>query len=244
MLTLTKYQIFGSENSTDLDVVFFIDKIPSTVFEAAELCKYYGAEYENFNLNDKAINPNIAVLQEGVLTDVFKGTSDELNNALFYTYCYHEQNYVNSISSVLKRDVNLKFLRCARMILAFLSKTIYRTNIKQALNSTILTKLQVLKEIDLTILTNLGKGTNLIDTKKSLAFQLGQTLLLDKGIEVYTKNGIISHILEVDPYLMRDPSSDLLNLQILLDEFANRLEDRIPKMRFLDEYKYDLSLLD
>ncbi|MBL0287093.1 MAG: hypothetical protein IPQ19_06650 [Bacteroidetes bacterium] len=145
MNTIPIYQIFGSQNSLDIDVVFFVDKIPDTINNAANLCKQYSELLISTSDKNKKTNANLAVVQNGNLQDVFKGTVDELNNALFYTYALHEQKHVNQITKLSVRDINLKYLRCARMILSFLTKTTYRGIIKQALNTNIQTKLEVLK---------------------------------------------------------------------------------------------------
>jgi hypothetical protein len=243
MEILPKYQIFGSENSTDIDVVFFIEEIPSKISKSADLCKEFSNLYATIYREKRTINSNLAVLNNGILVDVFKGTTDELNNALFYTYLLHDQEYGNSLSRLLKRDVNLKYLRCARMILSFLSRTKYRNNVKLALKGSIETKLDVLKLINLTSLIDFGKTINDVEVKKSIAFQIGQTLLLNEGIEVYTKNDISMHMNKLEHYLMRIEPTDFLVLQTYLTYFSNSLEERIPNMNYKTEYKYDGSLL-
>jgi hypothetical protein len=243
MINLPKFQIFGSENSTDIDVVFFIEEIPSQISKSADLCKKFNNLYAAIYNEIRTINSNLAVLNNGILVDVFKGTTDELNNALFCTYLLHNQEYGNSISRLLKRDVNLKYLRCARMILSFLSRTTYRNSVKLGLKGSIETKLDVLKLINLTSLIDFGKNMNDVEVKKSIAFQLGQTLLLNVGIEVYTKNDISRHINQLEPYLMRCVPTDFLSLQTYLTAFGNSLEARMPIMNYKTEYKYNTSFL-
>lgn len=232
------YQIFGSQNSLDIDVVFFIEKIPDTISDAANLCKQYSELLISTSDKHKKINANLAVVQNGILQDVFKGTTDELNNALFYTYTLREQKQVNQITKLLVRDINLKYLRCARMILSFLTKTTYRGIIKQALNTDIQTKLEVLKNIDLNNISDFGKQVDVIEIKKTIAFQLGQTILLNRGIEVYTKDEVAANFNVLKPYLYRDVQTNFTDLQNTINTFIITLEERIPSMKYTTEYKY------
>lgn len=63
--------------------------------------------------------------------------------------------------------------------------------IKGALNADIYNKIQVLHQIEYEKISDWGKSQNHIEIKKTLAFQLGQTLALANGIECYTKQQII-----------------------------------------------------
>ncbi|NHN24539.1 hypothetical protein FIA58_002520 [Flavobacterium jejuense] len=63
-------------------------------------------------------------------------------------------------------------------------------------------KIETLKAIDFNTVEDFGKGSNALDLKKSMAFQLGQTLALYNKIEVYTKQDIIASFPELEPHLM------------------------------------------
>lgn len=78
------YQIFGSENSLDVDLVFFVEKMPETIVEKLTLSKDLSKLIVPV-FPEKVINANLAVCKNGHLVEVYKGTTDELNNALFYT---------------------------------------------------------------------------------------------------------------------------------------------------------------
>src|SRR6218665_1710589 len=91
------YQIFGSENSLDVDLVFFIEKMPETIAGKLALSKELSQSIDSF-FPGKEINANLAICKNGHLTEVYKGTTDELNNALFYTYDFHKQNQKNQIA--------------------------------------------------------------------------------------------------------------------------------------------------
>ncbi|KRD12683.1 hypothetical protein ASE21_01910 [Flavobacterium sp. Root901] len=232
------YQIFGSENSLDVDLVFFIEKMPETILEKLSLSKEL-TDFIKINFPEKVVNANLAVCKNGHLTEVYKGTTDELNNSLFYTYDFHQQQFKNQIDILLKRDVDLKFLRSSRMILSFLSKTEYRVEIKNALKSNLNEKMQILENIDLNKISSFGKNTNYQDVLKSIAFQLGQSISLDEGKELYTKNQIAESFPELKKYLFREEKSDCENLEKWLMKFVEILQTRMPKMQRFSEYKYE-----
>lgn len=237
-MKLPVYQIFGSENSLDLDLVFFIEEMPETIAEKLSLTKELSQSIILF-FPEKEINANLAVQRNGHLVGVYKGTTDELNNALFYTYQNHHQKFGNQITKLLVRDVDLKFLRSARMILSFLSKTEYRSMIKSSLKGDLDEKIQALEKIDLEQLSSFGKNTNLLDIQKSIAFQLGQAISLHEGKELYTKNEIANAFPDLKKYLSREENTDFENLQKWLFSFITILKNRSSKMKNKSEYKYE-----
>jgi hypothetical protein len=232
------YQIFGSENSLDVDLVFFIEKMPETILEKLSLSKELTNSIKS-NFPEKVINANLAVCKNCHLMEVYKGTTDELNNSLFYTYDFHQQQFKNQINILLKRDIDLKFLRNSRMILSFLSKTEYRVSIKNALKGDLNEKIQALEKIDLNKISSFGKNTNYQDVLKSIAFQLGQSISLDEKKELYTKNQIADYFPELRKYLLREKSTDLESLQKWLFNFVVILKNRNLKMQNKFEYKYE-----
>lgn len=234
------YQFFGSDDSTDIDVVFFVDKLPDTITDRLLLCKKYTATLRLKMESPKAINGNLAVIANGQLTDVYKGTADELNNALFETYHLHEQDFDNQVLSLLVRDVDLKFIRCARMLLSALSQTVFRKEVKLALRSNLSDRLQTLKGIDLQLLSSTNRGYSLLDLKKVLAFQLGQTLALHSGKEIYTKRKLIEVYPNLSPYLQRVPNTEMQSLNSFLNSFCAALAERLTQMKSTEEYPYKL----
>ena len=240
---LPPFQHFGSMDSQDIDLVFFIDVLPSTIVECAEKCVIFSDKYaELFNTNkkvNKPINSNLAIVNNGVLIDVFKGNLDELNNALFLTYYLHPQKYPRAIKRLLIRDLDLKFLRASRSILSLLTKTDQREAIKNALRGTIQLKLSTLETIDLTVLKEDNTKIKLIDVKKMLAFQIGQTLALFYRKEVYSKNDIALIFPELKPYLNREKNTDFNDLQSYLMQFNDALKTIMPNIKSQFEYKYE-----
>ncbi|SHM31850.1 hypothetical protein [Flavobacterium chilense] len=237
-MTTPIYQIFGSENSFDVDLVFFIQKMPETILEKLSLSKKLSESITSF-FPEKELNTNLAVCKNGHLTEVYKGTTDELNNALFYTYDFHKQNQENQITKLLVRDVDLKFLRSMRMILSFASKTEYRVLVKNALKGSLSEKMNVLQKLDLTKIVSFGKGKNNSDIIKSIAFQLGQCIALQEGKELYTKNQIADCFPELQKYIFREKNVNLNDLQKELLYFVKLLKKRSLKMKNTSEYKYE-----
>jgi hypothetical protein len=196
------HQIFGSKSSTDYDIMFFVD-ILGTTQESHEIIEKIDKEYSKI-YSDKPINSNICIVKGGIVVDVFKGTADEVNNALFLTYDFHEQKYPNQITKIIERDTELKILRTARVLLSFLSRTEHRKEVKRALKSDLIQKLDVLMNIDLETITDLGtRNVKWEDYLKTMSFQLGQTLALMNGIELYTKEDISAYYPELSDMLNR-----------------------------------------
>ena len=237
-MKLPRYQFFGSEDSLDVDVVFFVAKMPESILEKLNLAQscsqLIGADFPQ-----KSINTNLACLENGCITKVYKGTADELNNALFYTYNFHKQPFENHIVKLLPRDVNLKFLRSSRMILSFLSKTNYRQLVKTALKSEVQQKIKALEQIDLSTINDFGKGQDKRNAIKSIAFQIGQSLALNNGIECYTKKQIATYFPALLPYLNRMEMDDLYDLQQCLTRYVEQLKNRTATMTIFVEYAYE-----
>lgn len=224
------FQLFGSPTSQDYDVIVFVENIPS-IKESATLCKALTETIEEkiyeAGLSPKVINTNIAVLEGGIITQVHKGTPDEVNNALFYTYEHHPQFYPNQIERKVERDIDLKLIRSVRMILSFLSKTVYRETIKKALVGDFYNKLKALEMIDFTLIADLGaKGPDKKDAFKSISFQFGQSIGLIEGHELYTKEGICNIYEELSPFLMREDNLEMKVLNSFKDIFISLAKER------------------
>jgi hypothetical protein len=238
---LPPFQYFGSVDSQDIDLVFFVEALPPTIADCAALCADFSAQYAALFDADKKINSNLAIVEKGVLIDVFKGNTDELNNALFITYYLHRQKYPRVIKRLLVRDLDLKFLRSSRSILSLLTKTAQREAVKNALRGDIQLKLSTLETIDLTKLNESNIKIRLVDAKKMLAFQIGQTLALFNRREVYTKSDIALIFPELTPYLNREKGTDFTVLQSFLGQFNGALKDILPTIKSQFEYKYPLE---
>lgn len=188
-MIVAKY-IHGSEDSTDIDVHYVFDKMPSY------------QECKKFCDSDKTENRNVITIENGIVTSCYKGTIDEVNNALIETYPLHKQEYPLLVEHKVERDKILKYIRAVRIILSYLSHSIYRKQIKSALKGTWEERIKVLDEIDLNKIDfdNLDKhNNNKLDILKIIAFQIGQCWGLMDDEEYYTKDSIV----QVYPFLKR-----------------------------------------
>lgn len=193
MKIIAKY-IHGSENSTDVDVHYVVDVLPDL------------NECKKFCSADKAENRNLISINNGIVTDCYKGTIDEINNALLITYNMHHQCYPLLITHKVDRVKPLKFIRAIRIILSHLSRSQYRTQVKLALQGNFKERLDLLMNIDLSTInfSTLNKNMSSNDILKVIAFQIGQTLALNNNIELYTKNSISEYYPELSTFLNRE----------------------------------------
>lgn len=212
MEIIAKY-IHGSEDSLDTDIYYVIKELP-TFYECRKFCS-----------ENKDENRNLIVIENGIVTDCFIGTNDEINNALLDTYALHEQEYPLIITQRVTRDIPLKAIRATRGILSLLSRSQYRSEIKQALKSNWTIRLQTLSNIDFTKIdfTKLEKQGSPESIKKVIAFQIGQTLGLLEGEEFYTKSSIANNYPRLLPYLYRRIDSNVGNLQEAKDLLVKKL---------------------
>jgi hypothetical protein len=238
MTQLPLFQYFGSRNSQDIDVVFFVEKMPPTVADCAQLCATFGKILHTQYAHKKPINSNVAIVEKGVVRDTFKGCIDEVNNALYHTFHLHPQVHEKIVTDLLPRDIDLKFLRSTRSILSHLTKSQFRTDVKLALKSDIHFKYKTLINIDLNIIDWQNAKMDVVEIKKALAFQMGQAMALFAGEEAFTKDaiGLIFPILQ--PYLNREPNTNFDNLQSVLCHFLDNLYSLLPTIKSGFEYKY------
>ncbi len=196
------YYVFGSQDSRDYDLLVIVDILGTTAEnKAAGKARevLFSKAYK-----DKPLNVNLATMAGGVLTGVFKGTVDEVNNSIIDTYMLHKQDYVLALTKRLERDKGLKALRSMRAMLSFMSRTQFRTPIKDALKGAAVDKYALLKEIDFNFISDLGhKITTFPDFYKTLAFQMGQSAALNEGVELYTKGSIAERYPALAPMLER-----------------------------------------
>ena len=203
----------GSSDSTDIDIIYVFDYLPSTV-ECKKFCDGKGNK-----------NGNIIVIEDGIVVASYKGAADEVNNSLFSTYSLHKQEYPLLITHKVKRDVILKDIRVVRKILSTFTRTQYRTEVKKALRGSWKDKINLLKNLDYYSIDfdNLEKSSK-IDLLKSFAFQIGQALALHDSVELYTKKEIREYFPDLFGYIQRiDTPIDTMVEYI--KKYASLLED-------------------
>lgn len=237
------FQVFGSKTSTDWDIMVFVNDIPPNQFDATTLCKAYNIllkhKYEQF-MDEKPMNCNLAILGNNTLKQVYKGTIDESNNAILHTCDNFHQYCENFITLRIERNIEIKVLRTARVLLSFLSRTSHRIEIKKALRGTIYHQLEMLKKIDFNTIQELGNSNvNFNDYVKTIAFQLGQTCSLMIGTELYTKEEIANYYPVMKPHLFREDNCDLTILESKKLDFI----DLCKKIEFKNEREYDYKKL-
>lgn len=211
--------IHGSEDSLDVDVYYVFDKMPS--FQ----------ECRDFCSQDPNENRNIIVVKDGIVSECFIGTIDEVNNALLDTYHLHSQTDPLIITKRVERDTTLKTIRAVRGILSILSRTNYRQDIKEALRDSWTKRIVCLDNIDFSLINynELQKRMNGDDMLKVIAFQLGQTIGLYEGKELYTKSSIAKNYPELINFLYR--KKDDLNI---LNQYCDKLISHIEKIKYQD----------
>lgn len=197
---------FGSEDSVDEDVLYVFDSMPSF----SECQKFCG---------DGDDNRNIVTVVDGAIAQSFKGIPDETNNALLATFRLHKQEYENPVTRKVDRNILLKTVRATRIVLSLLSRSVYRPEIKPALKSNDQSKrLEVLRKIDF---CSLELGTNVC---KSIAFQLGQSLALNQGHELYSKSELKEHFSDLSPFLDRFKVPTFSPLNEIRDRFLDSMK--------------------
>lgn len=232
------FQLFGSHDSVDVDVVFFVAQLGS-IQENLELGKKLGAALKFAGQLEPKINPNLAVVQEGRLVAVYKGTVDELNNSLYHTYDLHPQQFPRQIQFLLPRDKELKLLRTLRKSLSFFTRTDYRKEIKTALRAGFSAQLEFMKSVDLTGIP--PKADTEVDCWKVITFSVAQVLALETGHELYTKQEVIRAFPGLEGIMQRRTPVDLKAVSQVLDQLI-LLADEKAKAGMPHEFEYAYRL--
>lgn len=229
MKLLAKY-IHGSEDSTDTDVVYVVDEIPS-LQEAKAFCSA-----------DKSENRNLITVDErkGVVMACYKGSIDEINNSLIDTYDLHEQTDPLLVKFRRCRDIPIKCMRSLRIILSHLSRSQFRTQIKEALHGCWNERLETLElladNLDKIDFDTLNKKMSGDDIKKVIAFQIGQCSALLDDVEIYTKGGLAAYYPTLKPYLYRC-STSIDDLKGWMHQFCDILQPYISRITGSDQFK-------
>src|SRR5574343_389028 len=175
-----QYTIFGSDDSSDVDVMFYLPELPDL-----QICRQIATQAESLIISDKEIDVNLCSVKDGLVIDCMKGTIDEVNNMILFTHDLHEQKYATPIIHLHKRNLELKAA--------------------PALRGTAQDKINALKNIDLESIVDMGKDKLVIqDFYKLFAFQIGQTIpLIEHDLQLYTKKDIAKLYPMLEPYLYR-----------------------------------------
>lgn len=219
-----QYFRHGSEDSLDEDVFFVVDKLSEIPQENKELCEKLSTE---FNVNGNLITVSKTDSGLSLVTSCYKGTCDEVNNGLLYTYKLHDQLFPRPVNYPLRRDIAQKMLRVMRGILSQCSRTEHRDVIKKALRSdNIYVKLDLLSSIDISKITDFGpKKASTVEVHKFMSFQIIQFLGLMwyPSIEIFTKSDAAKFYPDASPFLYRQ-SCDVKHITRLQTLFIQGVE--------------------
>jgi hypothetical protein len=204
---------FGSPDSLDTDVVYVWEpKSDQPALLDRQVCKEFCRSEEE--------NRNVILVSQGIVRDCYKGSPDEMNNALFATYGMHEQSVPNPIARPITRIVPLKVVRATRSVLSMISRTSMRDKVKQALHS-----YDQAQRAEVLRTAHFGLFDLEPAVAKCIAFQLGQLLALLHGDELYTKQGIAEWAPRLADLLYRKPQANLEPLNEIRDEIFAQLSE-------------------
>ncbi len=213
--------VFGSKTSQDFDILVVVEKLGNLLENKKTVIDLQAKLLNDYS--SKPLNVNIGTIKNGVLTSVFKGTVDEVNNSIIDTYNYHDQKFPLMITNRIKRDIDLKTVRTLRVLLSLISRTEHREKVKKALKGSMLEKHQTLSEVDFSLLSDsdcFGKKMTAHNLWKTVAFQLGQNLALYENIELYSKEDIAVKYPSLSKFLQRQ-TDDLSKIENLKKQFLN-----------------------
>ena len=235
------FNIFGSPNGSDLDVMICVnDKFKELQpDENNRVCELYNIRVaDKLNITVKIINSNICIIKYGLIDWVAHGVAWESNNAVFYTYSLHTQTSLCFVSTQItpsEFQKNMKLHRAIRCILSVVTRTKeYRTLVKSALHKdiTLKNRMKAVLEIDFTKLTWTAEDKDKKDAHlKRGAYQTIQALQCLNGTEVYTKKELANVYPNATPFLYRQTASydDYKNLNQLFRELIEFINTRASK---------------
>lgn len=192
--------VHGSEDSTDLDVIYVLPYMPKSG-RARAFCDANPLENRNV----------ITLTAKGTVASCFKGLADEVNNAAFRTFDLHSENFELEhgcpIREEVPRDVLAKISECVTSSLGLLihgrngAGRDIRREVKRALAARgLLPKLDCLQRIEFGALARAIS----IDARKQLVFKMAQTVALMAGEELYTKAEIADRWPDLEQFVYRD----------------------------------------
>lgn len=203
--------LYGSSDGADHDVALIAQR-PFGTKEAQLLTplveKLLRQQHgQVFGADNKQLNINFCVVSGGNVSWCYKGTPDELNNSILIMYGEHgtAQLHPNFITSRMERNVILKILRCLRVLICSVSRSNVRHLIEPVLKNVAfsgrLAAISQLKFEDIKII--LRSRDTLENIWKGIAFQMGQTLALVEGDEIFGKRRCAERFPVLESFLYR-----------------------------------------
>lgn len=220
----------GSVDSIDEDYYLVCDKVPKKE-EYLEWKKTQTKDY------------NIITIENGIVTDCLKGEVDEINNSIYYTFDNHKQNIKKPILKTVERDILSKSMKVVRKFLTMVSKTQYRDISKKGTRSDLKTRLNLLKEIDITKIEDYVRMP-INESYKLYAQQIGMLEPLINGFfdknfyqEFYDKKDMSNYYPELKKFLYRMEynKKDIEDLQNRIQTFIKNIEKYIENVVLKEE---------
>ncbi len=231
------FNIFGSPNGSDLDILVSVNEIISNNKHIDRICELYAEYFTNIYSCD--VDINLVVVKDHKIQWVAHGTCWETNNALFTTYALHEQQYPCFVDSCVEpnnQEINMKIHRAVRNILSIYTRSVeYRDLVKKGLHpkSTLTDRLEIIKLIDNTKNTwasNRDDETKIFRQTKRGCYQVLQTLaILNDSVGLYTKDQLLNLYPEMKCFLYRESptAQDYNNLNLLFQMLIHGVCARI-----------------
>jgi len=208
-----QYNIFGSENSTDIDVIAKLNRDISefSTEDLHQIANIFAGGLKE-RLSCSSVDVNLVNIEGGIITKSFKGVKDEINNAVYYTYHLHKQEYPCLIKKPIPRNFMKKLDYISMKVLTYFTKGKDRQIVKKGLkNKDYINTLKYLYEnFDGNYLKDIKKhkGMELKNLTKKIVFYTYQLKLLKEEIEVYTKNDLIKYFPEIENAVNRTANKE------------------------------------
>jgi len=217
------YYFFGSPDSLDIDVLIDHPEPWDQVIKGLQQ-RYPAAKEWNISLISIKDDKVVATMPK-------KGTRDAVHNSLYHTYAHHKdkQVYELPLRAPVPRHLLLAIDGCIRNLLVTVStselKDFYKLNFRPAMRAGIWAD-----RLDLLLKWPYDQPyykdpTACIGIYKSLAFDVGQTLSLLDGVELYTKSEVIAAHPELADIIGRKPCDLSLTLKPKIEELYQRIKE-------------------
>jgi len=214
--------VHGSTDSNDIDRLYlFPNGLPSHT-ECLRFIQSSGTEDRNLF----SVDQSLLFSDRKYVNDAQKGLIDEVNNALFSTYPLHKQEHACPIQEKLQRIVPLKVcMTLLNLLIKVRRADPYREIVVNSLNSwDFETRRKAVASVDYCKIEK--KLTD--EDIKYCAFRLGQTVLLIRGREVYTKADLCAALPDLKSLIYFQQNNNLGE--------AARVT-RLEHMKILNKYK-------
>lgn len=203
----------GSKTSVDNDIYLVVDEIPT---------KQEFSDLKHAMISDV----NCIKIENGQVVGCFKGTVDEINNSIYYTFDNHPQHIEECpVKSPVEREYFKKSVSSLREMLAFVSRTQYRDTVKKAIKSPDLSlKIDTLKSIKISEIKDFEKAQK-EEVYKFFSQQICMITSLIKSVkegnpESFDKEEFVLEYPKLKPFLFREKDKTEEHLPFLEDAIS------------------------